>query len=66
MLLATVRSTPEQRGQVREVVGVFDTLDRLQAALAGAGDFRLVIDEDAPKHMISPQAVQLMLKEFAK
>ena len=39
---------------------------RVQAALGGAGTFRLVIDEDAPKHMISPQAVQLMLREMAR
>lgn len=39
---------------------------RVQHVLGSAGTFRLVIDEDAPKHMISPQAVQLMLKELAK
>ena len=39
---------------------------RVQQALGNAGSFRLVIDDDAPKHMISPQAVQLMLKELAK
>jgi len=39
---------------------------RVQQALGNTGSFRLVIDDDAPKHMISPQAVELMLKELAK
>ena len=39
---------------------------RVQQALGASGSFRLVIDDDAPKHMISPQAVELMLKELAK
>lgn len=39
---------------------------RVQQALGATGSFRLVIDDDAPKHMISPQAVELMLKELAK
>lgn len=37
---------------------------RVQQALGTAGQFRLVIDDDAPKHMISPQAVQRMLREL--
>jgi len=39
---------------------------RVQQALGGSGSFRLVIDGDAPRHMISPQAVQLMLRELAQ
>ena len=39
---------------------------RVQQAVGAAGSFRLVIDDDAPKHMISPQAVETMLKELGR
>ncbi|HEU0122856.1 MAG TPA: SGNH/GDSL hydrolase family protein [Bryobacteraceae bacterium] len=39
---------------------------RVREALGNTGQFRLEIDEDAPRHMISPQAVEIMLKELAK
>ncbi|MBI2686506.1 MAG: SGNH/GDSL hydrolase family protein [Acidobacteria bacterium] len=39
---------------------------RVRQAIGDKGSFRLVIDDDAPKHMISPQAVDIMLRELAK
>jgi hypothetical protein len=36
----------------------------VQKALGTAGSFRLVIDESAPRHMISPDAAKLMLAEM--
>lgn len=38
----------------------------VQKALGTTGTFRLEIDNDAPRHMISPQAVTLMLQELGK
>jgi len=35
-------------------------------ALGANGEFRLEIDESAPRHMISPEAVRLMLSKLAK
>jgi hypothetical protein len=37
----------------------------VQEALGTKGRFRLDIDDSAPRHMISPQAVQTMLRELA-
>ena len=39
---------------------------KVQQALAANGAFRLEIDDTAPRHMISPYAVQLILRELAK
>ncbi|MFN0103629.1 MAG: SGNH/GDSL hydrolase family protein [Bryobacteraceae bacterium] len=39
---------------------------RVQQALGSSGSFRLEIDNDAPRHMISPQAVELMIQELGK
>lgn len=36
----------------------------VQKALGSAGSFRLVIDDTAPRHMISPYAAKLMLTEM--
>lgn len=37
---------------------------RVQQALGKQGEFRLVIDETAPRHMISAEAVRIMLREM--
>lgn len=37
----------------------------VQDAAGGPGHFRLVIDDSAPRHMISPDAVQIMVREMA-
>jgi hypothetical protein len=37
---------------------------RVQEALGSSGRFRLDIDDSAPRHMISPAAVQTMLREM--
>jgi hypothetical protein len=39
---------------------------RVREALGDPARFRVVIDDDAPKHMVSPTAVQLILKELAR
>jgi hypothetical protein len=36
----------------------------VQKALGTSGSFRLVIDDSAPRHMISPEAVKVMLSEL--
>jgi hypothetical protein len=36
----------------------------VQQALGKLGEFRLIIDETAPRHMISAEAVQIMLREL--
>jgi hypothetical protein len=38
----------------------------VQQALGTEGEFRLVIDETAPRHMISAEAVRIMLAEMRK
>jgi hypothetical protein len=54
----------QQKGEYEPAMRAYEK--RVREVLGTAGNFRLVIDDDAPKHMISPQAVQLMLKEFAQ
>ena len=54
----------QQKGEYEPAMRAYEK--RVQETLGKSGNFRLVIDDDAPKHMISPQAVQLMLKEFAQ
>jgi len=39
---------------------------QVQAAVHGPEHFRLVIDDSAPRHMISAEAVQVMLREMAE
>ena len=39
---------------------------QVQAAVHGAEHFRLVIDDSAPRHMISAEAVQIMVREMAE
>ncbi len=43
---------------------VYET--KVSQALGSGGRFRLEIDNSAPRHMISPQAVQTMLRELAQ
>jgi hypothetical protein len=37
---------------------------KVQQAAGTAGQFRLIIDDSAPRHMISAEAVQIMLREL--
>ena len=39
---------------------------QVQAAVQGPEHFRLVIDDSAPRHMISAEAVQIMVREMAE
>lgn len=60
----------EPQHSVRRAVGASyeDSLRvyerEVQRALGSNGSFRLVIDESAPRHMISPDAVKIMLREM--
>lgn len=50
-------------GEYDQVLRAYEK--RVQQVLGSEGSFRLEIDEAAPRHMISPEAVRLMLRELA-